>query len=411
MRAHRIVSCLRRIAALAVFTLSIPLQAQERVVVLDRPHIIELVREQAPDVLVARARAFEVRALRVGAGLLAPANLALVAGPHFFSSTDITADFTMSLRWPIDLSGSRQARKALAEESVRGADAEVEAATRVVISEGLDLWVRALGALDRVRLETDRAAVDESLVRVAQARRNAGTTGDADVALAIVVRAEGRARLRNIEAERDASLQTLRTKLGLYAETPIEVMITGADGAPPGLTELLAGVSRRADIARAAAQRGVTRADATLQRRLGKPLPRLTVSGGRSGEYFADGGVEVPLPIYQRNQTNVAVADARIETSRVEESALIARAQGEIRAAYALYLGARAALQALTEAAPSIVDAEHLATRGYELGQGSLGNVLAVRREVAGARLALLEAQVAWRRARIAVEFASGILP
>ena len=59
--------------------------------------------------------------------MLAPANpeLALVAGPHFFSSTDITADFTMSLRWPIDLSGSRQARKALAEESVRGADTEV----------------------------------------------------------------------------------------------------------------------------------------------------------------------------------------------------------------------------------------------------------------------------------------------
>lgn len=386
--------------------------AQEQPRVLDRQQISALVRAQSPEVLVARARVAEARALRVGAGMPAPVNpeLALVAGPHFFSSTDVIADFTAALRWPIDLSGSRQARKSLAEESVRVAEIEAEAVTRAAAAEGLDLWVRALGAMERVHLESERAAVDDGLVRVARSRRQAGTTGDGDVALALVIQAEGLARLRNAEAERDALFELLRAKLGLGGDARIAVVEAGADDALPDLAELLAGVERRADVAQAAARRGERRADATLQRRLGASLPRLTASGGRSGEYFVDAGIELPLPIYQRNQTNVAVADARIGTSRFEEMAVRARAQGEIRAAHALYVGAQAALKALMDAAPAATDAERLATRGYELGQGSLSVVLSARREVAGARLALLEAQIAVRRARLSVELSSGIL-
>lgn len=412
MRVHRLVACLRRFVALAVLTGSVPLQAQELAVVLDRPHIIELVREQSPDVLVARARVGEARALRVGAGTAAPVNpeLGLLAGPHFFSN-QTTADFNLSLRWPIDFSRARHARKAMAEESTQAADAEVVAVTRAATAEALALWVQALGELERARMEAERGAVDAGLVRVALAQRKAGTTGDAEVALALVVQAASRARLQSVEAERDALLASLRSKLGLGAQRAIELRPTGSDDAAPELPALLSGIPNRPDVVRAMARRRVAHADETLQRRLAAPVPRLSMAGGRSGEYYMEGGIEVPLPIYQRNQTNVAVARARIDTSAVEETVARASAGGELQAAYARYLGARSAFATLSAAAPSIADAEHLATRGYELGQGTLASVLAVRREIAAARLALVEAQVTLRHARIAVDLAAGNLP
>ena len=412
MRARRMMSCFQRFVTLAVLTCSVPLQAQELVVVLDRPHIIELVREQSPDVLVARARVGEARALRVGASAAAPVNpeLGVLAGPHFFSD-QTTADFNLSLKWPLDFSSARDARKAMVEESTRAADAEAVAVTRAATAEALVLWVQALGEMERTRIEGERVAVDAGLVRVALAQRKAGTTGDAEVALALVVQAAGRARLQSVEAERDAVLASLRSKLGLGAQRAIELRPTGSDDTAPALPELLSGIPNRADVVRAMARRRVAHADETLQRRLAAPVPRLSVAGGRSGEYYMEGGIEMPLPIYQRNQTNVAVARARIDTSAVEETAARASAGGELHAAYARYLGARLAFATLSAAAPSMADAEHLATRGYELGQGTLASVLAVRREVAAARLALVELQVTLRRARIAVDLAAGILP
>ena len=158
---------------------------------------------------------------------------------------------------------------------------------------------------------------------------------------------------------------------------------------------------------RAAALRSAV-ADATLQKRLRIPMLSLLAEGGRSPESYVMGGVGAALPVYQRNQTNAAVAAARVTTGEVEVSVLGRRAEAELRSAYALYMGRRAAYAALEKGAPAIADAELLATRGYELGQGTLASVITVRREVANARLALNDAKLAFSRARLALDLASG---
>jgi cobalt-zinc-cadmium efflux system outer membrane protein len=121
--------------------------------------------------------------------------------------------------------------------------------------------------------------------------------------------------------------------------------------------------------------------------------------------------IDVPLPVYQRNQTRVAVSEARIATSERERDAALARAAGEVRAAYARYRSAVAAVNAYSAARSSIEDAEQLATRAYELGQNDLAHAITVRREVALVRSADLDARIALARARVALDRAAGTLP
>ena len=132
---------------------------------------------------------------------------------------------------------------------------------------------------------------------------------------------------------------------------------------------------------------------------------------GRENETFARVGVDLPLPIYQRNQTNRAVADARVNTAAVERTAMLASAEAELRAAHAAYVGARETWQTLASVLPSVADVENLATRGYELGSMPLASVVVSRREAAIARVAHLEAVIALERARAALERTAGGLP
>ncbi len=179
-------------------------------------------------------------------------------------------------------------------------------------------------------------------------------------------------------------------------------------GARYALAALLASLPRRPDLAGALLVVRAAQADARLQGRLGVPLPSFSFQGGRENEYFAQGGLEVPLPIYQRNQTGRAVATARVATRQAERVAGLARAEAELRSAYAGYEGTRAALATLRAADDAVGLTERLATRAYELGQRDLASVLVARRSAAEARQRRLETLVALARARVAVDQAAG---
>ena len=205
-------------------------------------------------------------------------------------------------------------------------------------------------------------------------------------------------------------LREYRGALELPPGTPVALAGGLDEPDTPSLETLLALLPRRADVAGALLAVRSAEADARLQERLGVPLPRLALQGGRENEYFAQGDLEVPLPIYQRNQTGAAVATARVATRRVERSAARSQAEAELRAAYAGYEGTRVALATLHAADDAVVLTERLATRAYELGQRDLASVLLARRTAAEALQRRLETLVARARALIAVDQAAGRL-
>jgi outer membrane protein TolC len=379
---------------------------------LDKRKVAALVREKSPLVHVARSKASEVRAARTGAGALAPTNpdLSASAGLRHIAPGSDSFDFAVSLSWPFDISGTPGARSRLAERRVEVAEAEVTQVERIALSEALDLWTRARAAEERLALAQQRAGLDSELLRIAKVRRDAGTAGDGDVELAIVLLAEGQARLRTAEGEREAVLALLRGRLGLAAGVAVTLPNIGTVDTEdlPTVDELVASLESHPEVMRAAAGTRAARQDADLQHRLGMPVPKLLLIAEHSPEYTGRAGFDLPLPIYQRNQTNAAIADARAQTSALEETATRVSLEAELRAAYARFAGARAAYDELRRVGSAIDDAEHLATRGYELGQGTLMGAVTARREAVAARAALLDAKEALLRTRIAVTLAAG---
>lgn len=379
---------------------------------LDRQKVVELASERAPNVVVAERRVDEARALRVGASAPSTTNpeISAYVGPRWLTPRTGT-DFSIGISVPIDVSGAPSQRGRVADARARAAEREAELVRRSAMIEALDLWVQARGAEERAKLEEARLVVDRSFLRAAEARRAAGTVGDGDVALARVFEAQGVARKAAAERERDALVERLRARLSIPKEDTIHVVGALTPDALPPLESLIARVKNQPTVVAALATKEVAEFDERLQRRVGTPVPRVTASTGQDPETFLHVGLDVPIPLFQRNQTNVAVSHARVATTRAEYDAALWLTEAELRASYIEYRGALEALQALDAATPSVDDAEHLATRAYQLGQSTLTDVAATRREVLAARIARIDAQIALARTRVKVDAIAGTLP
>jgi cobalt-zinc-cadmium efflux system outer membrane protein len=381
-------------------------------IVLDRPNVLSLVA-RAPQIAIAEARVGEARALRVGAGALAPMNpdLTLFGGPRWYPNGERSTDLALTLLWPVDVSGTRSARKAAADGAVAVAEADAADTRRLIAAEALELWIASRAAADRIELEKLRATLDADLVRIAGVRRQAGVAGDAELALANVLASESRARLDEAKAGEKAAMLLLKGKLGLPAEQAVTVAGALADTSePPALAVLVERALRRADVERAARAIPAAEAAARREARAGLPVPRALLGGGREPETFARVGLDIPVPVYQRNQTNRAIAEAQVGTAGAEQTAVRTAAEADVRAAHAIFLGAREAFQTRAAALAAVADVEKLAWRSYELGSMPLASVVVSRREAATARAAHLEAAVALARARVALDRASGAL-
>lgn len=401
-------------AALALTAITATVDAQPLgPTALDRDAVIERAR-RAWGVRAAVARAGEARALREGASIPARENptLQLRTGPRWTSDRGAVADLSFALSWPIDLSGSAGARGRHADAAAEAAEADVRNSVRLSLGEALDLYVRVLGADEALRLAEARAALDEAMLRVAGVRRAAGATGDGDVATAAALRAEAAARVHRAMAEREALRAELLAMLALDPTATTEVAGTLAPPAEmPTLDDMLARADRRSDVLAGGAQAQLSRADAEVQRRAAVPVPRLLLQGIRENEVFVQAGVEVPLPVYQRNQTARAVSSAVAATRDAQREALRARARAEVVSAWRRCDGAARAFDALTGAAGAVEEAEGLAARAYELGQSELSTLLVVRRAAMDARSGRVEALVGWMRARVALDVAAGVEP
>ena len=382
--------------------------AQERALVLDQQQVIELVRGRSPTLLASRSREQETRAAKTGAS--APSGnpeLAASVGPRIIAGVP-TVDVAVLLSVPFDVSGAPGSRSALADERTRVAESQTLREEWTALADALGLWVQVAIAADRATLEAQRAVLDAERLRIAQVRRAAGAVGDGDVALALVLEAEGKARQQVAVAEHEALSTELRHVLGLSSDQPLaQVAVTPAQSIAQ-LDALLANLQRHPALTLAKANVKAAGRETSLQRGLAFPLPRATLTGERSPEYVARLGFDVLLPFFQRNQTQTAVAQAREQTGVLEFELVQKRLESEIRAAYARLLGARNAYASLRDALPAVDDAEHLSTRAYELGQVTLAAVVAVHREVAAARSALLDAKAAALRAQIVTQLASG---
>jgi outer membrane protein, heavy metal efflux system len=430
-------------------------------------------KEQAPRVLVARARIDEARGRLAGASVRLQNNpvIETSAGPRSLrgesgasgESGRRKTDFDIGLSQTFELGNRRGARIAAAEAGITRETAQADEAIRAIVQETADAFYRAVFAREQLTTLAEAERVAQDIARVAQRRYTAGDIAVLDVNLAKADASRASARVRIARAAQREAWGDLRRLLGLGRQ-----LDGGAATAAAGQSATGSAASARGAAAEAALQKPfreafgpgqapsaervepidvqgelrrlsmqalpdlLTRAtaarpelrvldaeaaEADADVRLGRGLTRpdlgLGVRYGRdSGDQVVIGGLTITLPLFSRGQELEATGVARARRARLERNAARQAIEQDVRTAFDVYQEHRQAVDLLErDALRGLDENEALARRSFDVGQISLPDLLVIRREILNTRLEHLEQQLAATMASLHLEFAAGVLP
>lgn len=390
---------------------AIPGFGQERVLTIDEA--LDLAREQAASVVLAKGRIEAARARQAQAGRRFQENPALEVNGGFRRAEDDHLDFEAALSQGLYDRNRRAARIAGAQAAVERAQAELDDARRLLLRDVWTTFFRGLNAMDRVALLARvRQAADE-LLAATERRYEAGEGTALEQNRARVAAASARAEQSAAQAEASSVLAEIEALLGLPPGETVEIRSGPALDPPPGLEALLAGLDRRPDLRAIAAELREAEAEVRLGRALARP--GLGVRGGVGREEGADlvtAGVVVSLPFHDRGQETLAVGQARAAALRQALDAARKAADAEVRGRHSALLRHLAAVRELEQTAlPALEDNESLALKSFEAGEIDLGELLLIRREILETRLTYLERLLDVSLTRFELEAAAGALP
>ena len=313
-------------------------------------------------------------------------------------------NLTVTLRVPLDLNDRKGGRVAVAEQDLelkrkQLADRERRLRTDVRMKAGEMLAARRNLQITDELLDVNRTALGVVGNRV---REGAAPTIDENLQLVEVNRLDANRQLLSSRVE----IATLQLKLlaGMAADAPLTVRGELAT-APPTLERAEAvqrALASRPDLAAARADVAVARAMIRKEQAEGRWDASVNVGymrqdfgfGGLNGltnsgqtrpiqdtfHYFG-GGVTIMLPVLNRNQGNIAAAEAGVRAAERRLEFATLTTQQEVEAAFAQHEAARRSLE-IYERGVRDVARRNLAVvrQSYELGRGSLLDVIAEQR-------------------------------
>ena len=379
-------------------------------------------RAREASALVRRARA-ESRltlARRVGADIALPSNplVALAAGPRRDESpgtgTRRGLGYTLHVEQAVEVGGQRAARLEEVDRAVAAAQARERLAAIETSAQARAVYVNALLGTALVQSTTEREALAARLEQSVRARVDAGAASEIEQRLAEVER--GRMHRERVDAERLAAETAAElTALLLLPPDTVPVLTTPLAAPPVMLPPLPQAIQlaleRRADLAALAASALEVDAQIVRLRREALPTPALFVDVERDlpGQLFAGGGLAIALPVWRRNQGELAVA--RADRARFEdERGLVARQVAlEVDRAHR---GVRARHEQVRiqerEVLPAAERARDLLTQGWQAGKFDLFRVIQASREAGEARRHQIEALGQLWQATIELDRATG---
>jgi cobalt-zinc-cadmium efflux system outer membrane protein len=252
---------------------------------------------------------------------------------------------TVSIAQLIELGGKRARRLRLAALDRDLAAWDYEVARLDVISSVSRAFTAVLAGQQRARLFGELARVARRSADEVSAQVRAGATSPLEL-----LRAEaalGQTEVDQCRAERDLAIARSALSATWGSPTPAFAEAAGdltALAPPPPLAAILDAVRRNPDVARWTTE--VERRAAALAVEKARAIPSLTVGVG--GRQFTDNGdtamiasFSLPLPLFNRNQGNIAAADqqralavAARERAAVGVKQALSTAHADLSAAY-----------------------------------------------------------------------------
>lgn len=313
--------------------------------------------------------------------------------------------------------GERDARKRAATAQVEQANDEAVAAEYVLVAEVRRQRLAVLAADRTVSLLEQAVQLRQQADDLVRRRREIGEANELDVSAVELDLVGARRDLRHAKAARDLAVSELTRLLGL----------------PPGFALTLAGVGEPLsvtlfeDIADAeidrrllagrielrAKQAAYRKAEEDLRLAILRQYPRLGL--GPSFERDIEGdkslglGLSIEVPLLNRNQGEIAERGAARDRVRAEYVELLHRLRAEAFAARAAVRAARTDVDAQeAEVLPVLDRNQSLFERAYRTGELNVIDWITAQQRALNARREYLDGVVAYRRATIDLEAATG---
>ncbi len=339
-------------------------------------------------------------------------NLGANPGPGFDYARD--ADTFAYLTQPIETGGKRQRRMDAAGSATRRAELERELLRRQVAARvKLAYWAaECAGRARRVLDQTVRTFAQ--IVQYHEARVKEGAMAEADL---LRVRLESE---RIALAANTATLEAERARIQLFremgaAEFPEVQFEDGSSEPESALPEGDAAEALEARVEMKLARQAVeyARARLELERAAAQPDVEAVAGYKRTGGFNTlMGGVQLSLPVANRNQGNIAAAMAELRAAEAAEAATATLIRAEVRAAKMEYeLRSRQIHTSLSPLMEHAVEASRIAQAAYREGGTDLLRLLDAERARLEAQLLYCRSLAEYRQSMVNLETALGVAP
>lgn len=333
----------------------------------------------------------------------------------------------------VEIFGQRGARIAAGKAGMQRARFRVRDATRRLVGDVDRSFYRLAAAVRRANLADEILALNERLADVAGRQLESGEISRLDYNLALIEL--GRSRSRVLAERRQVQQATIELSrlAGLTMDRPVIPLLDSTQHPPPADTgrvrarDLLAlsrqnainvdslvglALAQRADLAERRAALQQTNALVSVARR--EAFPNLLIRGVSERDAIGSTrtlrpGVGLALPIFNRNQGEVASRQAAARQAELDRDAILSRLRADVASAAVAYQSAAAEVEVLeaTVLVPARQNRQLLEV-AYREGEVGLPVLLLIRNQVIDAELAYWSAWLAEREARATLDEATG---
>jgi len=318
---------------------------------------------------------------------------------EFAGSGDFSGSTALSARLGISrelVLGGKTGKRVREAEAAAGV-AELEHRARIVEIAALveKRFLAVFTSQERLRLQTEGLDLIRQSHEVVAKRVRAGDTSPLDLARSQVDLATAQIALEQSRMELETARYSLAETWGSTVPAFAEVSFryhSEADFNEADLQEAL----RRSPVWRLQEEQGAV-AEATLELATAQKIPDIELEGGvqrfnESDDHAFFVGFSIPLPLFDRNQGNIAEARAARQKARHAGEAAYLALRTELRLAWREVLASRRALQALeNEVMPSASQAYEAIGKGYRAGATDILGLLDARRTWLATRASRLD--------------------
>ncbi len=308
-------------------------------------------------------------------------------------------DTVVAVNQLIELGGKRGARRSSAAAGLKGAEARLADARRLLDQGVTQAYVAALLAERNRQVLTNSAASLRQEAALAEVRERAGDISTAD-------RSQIEIAAERLELDAEAAATAARNArialevlLGVHhpkGEVELSEVLEQLAGSPLQATNVFAVVWTRPDVVAAQQARAKAEADLRLQR--AQPVPDPTFFAQYEHEppdqpNTVGFGLSFPLPLWNRNKGNIAAAQAALDQAEAQAGKVRAQAMADVVMAQNSYTSAAARWRTyrdeLTAKSGRILETVAYA---YRNGGASLLDLLTAERNDNEVRLATAQA-------------------